>query len=159
MKGVKIPYSSKINPLSHRLTFTEAWSVGVCEGGCPALCMLCLCACACVCERVCEVFLHLREKLHWFKLVPLSQCQVQTRVRKKLGFSTGIQLYVWVCLRVSHVCIERYDVFKVCESCLIGRGNLFSWCWKGSDTRLEAQCLSSDNAPQQRFNKTTSPRC
>lgn len=31
-KGVKIPYRSKINPLSHGLTFTESWSVGVREG-------------------------------------------------------------------------------------------------------------------------------
>lgn len=31
-EGVKIPRRSKINPLSHGLTFTEGWSVGVCEG-------------------------------------------------------------------------------------------------------------------------------
>lgn len=50
-KGVKIPYGSKINPLSHGLTFTEGWSVGVCEGVALWVCSRACCVRVCVCMR------------------------------------------------------------------------------------------------------------
>lgn len=83
-KGVKIPYRSKINPLSHGLTFTESWSVGVREGVALLVCTHARCAYACVCVCLYEVSLGWREKLHWCKMVLLFPCQVRLRVRRKL---------------------------------------------------------------------------
>lgn len=70
------------------------------------------CECVLIMPCVYEVSLHTREKLHWYKLVLLSLCRVWTRVRRKLGFSTGIQLCVFACFP----CLHR-NVWRGCFMC------------------------------------------
>lgn len=106
MKGVKIPSCSKINPLSHGLTFTEAWSVGVCEG------VALLCVCVCVCVR----FPSTKEKssidISWCSC-PCVKCRPGSEGNWEFPQVYSCQCAcVCVCLHVSHVCIERHDVLK-----------------------------------------------
>lgn len=78
-KGVKIPSCSKINPLFHGLTFTGAWSVGVCEG---------VALCARTCESYVGVYVRTRKAplMSPGTVVPVSSAdQGQKEI---LGFST-----------------------------------------------------------------------
>ena len=112
-EGVKIPYHSKINHLSYGLTFTEGLNRGSLWGGCPASVFS-----SC---RVCTRFPSTREK----SSIDISGCfcplcRVWTRVRRKLGFSTGIQLCVFACFP----CLHR-NVWRGCFMCNWGGKSVF----------------------------------
>lgn len=96
-KGVKISPHSRINRLSHVLTFTRSWSTRGCNGVALGVCISTHCVEVSECVCVCKVSPPPRRKapLMWDGApVP---CQVQRRVTRKLWDFPVFQLCVFMC--------------------------------------------------------------
>lgn len=103
-EGVKIPWLSKINPLSHALTFTAAPERGSVRGGCPA-------SVSFVTVRRTRFPLCRGEKLHWWELQLLRPSTAEGQEGGKKKKTLAFFSFTDACLRVGRVCVEMHDVW------------------------------------------------